>query len=85
MKKIKTFLKGLAHGLTYTGHIITNIVNTLLLLIIYFVGVGTAAIITKLTKQELMMLEKKNTTTYYSAYCIKKSTPAPFTTTRANC
>lgn len=66
MKTTKMFLKGLARGLTHTGHTITGIINTVLLLIIYFIGVGTAAIITKLAKQELIALEKKNTATYYN-------------------
>ena len=66
MKKTKTFLKGLLHGAKYTGMLITNIINTVLLLIIYFIGVGTAALFTRITKQKELMPENKNNETYYN-------------------
>lgn len=65
VKKTRLFLDGFRHGFKSFGMIVTNIVNTVLLLLIYFVGVGFAALITRITSQKLMSVEKKKTNSYY--------------------
>lgn len=61
MRRIKSFLDGSKSF----GTIITNIINTVLLLIIYFVGIGLAALIVRITKQELMNISNKRKHSYY--------------------
>jgi len=67
VKRIKLFLEGFGHGFKSFGAIIANIVNTILLVLIYFIGVGIAALIVKLTRQELMSVEKKKISSYYKS------------------
>ena len=48
MKEIKAFFKGCKNGITNFGHTISTLVNSVLLTIVYFVGVGITAIFAKL-------------------------------------
>lgn len=68
----KPFCKGLKEGFEIVGKMIANIINTVLLLVIYFVGIGLAALFVKLAGQDLMPLENKDAKSYYSEKNIEK-------------
>ena len=66
------FLKGFKNGFKDFGHLINNIINIILLTILYFVAIGPTSIILKLFKKKLLILNKnKNLSTYWNDYDLK--------------
>ena len=60
MNEIKIFFIGFKHGFQEFGHIITNIVNFILLFIVYFIGVGLTSMIAKISGKHFLKLKKEN-------------------------
>ena len=54
---LKTFFKGFKSGLHTFGQTINIIVNTILLTIVYWIGVGQTAIVAKLWKKRFLETE----------------------------
>ena len=65
--KQQNSLKEFQHGLKEFSTCISTIVNTVLLSIVYIVGVGIASLSNKLSKKELLELKQKDTT-YWSDF-----------------
>ena len=65
MRRLKLFLKGFFDGFRITGVFVSTIINFLLLCVVYLVGIGAAAIITKISGISLMTLGKKQKSSYY--------------------
>lgn len=73
MNRIKHFLLGFKKGMQNFGKSITAIVNSVLLAIVYFIGVGFASVLAKLLRKhffETEISEKRNT--YWSDLDLKK-------------
>ena len=57
MNKAIIFFKGFRQGFKNFSHLITDIVNFILLFIVYFTGVGIVAIVSKLFGKHFMDLK----------------------------
>ena len=60
MKKINLFFKGVEHGFRNFSHTITNIINFILLFMVYFIGIGLVSVISKLSGKHYLELKKEN-------------------------
>tara|TARA_B100000315_G_C14254766_1_gene441364 strand:+ start:424 stop:657 length:234 start_codon:yes stop_codon:yes gene_type:complete len=58
------FFKGVKTGFTRFGHHIANIVNFILLLIVYVIGVGLTSIVAKVVKKHFLDLGKEKKSTW---------------------
>lgn len=66
------FLKGFKNGFKDFGNLINNIINIILLTIVYIIAIGPTSIILKLFKKKLLMIDKKeNSSTYWTDYDLK--------------
>ena len=72
MEKTKLFLNGFVHGFGVIGRIVAEIINLVLLCVIYFVGVGTATLLTKISGTKLICLNNKSAKSYYKTQKIGK-------------
>jgi hypothetical protein len=73
MNEIKNFSKGFAQGFKDFGNNISIIVNSVLLLIVYILGVGITSLIAKIFgKHFLEMKLSKKEKTYWSDLNLKK-------------
>ena len=54
MKTIKAFFKGFMDGTKKFGHVITGIVNFVLLSLVYFIGVGVTSIFAKIFRKRFL-------------------------------
>lgn len=64
---MKSFFKGMGKGMKFFGTLITTIVNSVTLIVVYIIGIGLTALIAKLSKKEL--IQKKlsyNKETYWT-------------------
>jgi uncharacterized protein YqhQ len=59
MSKFEIFFKGLMEGFRSFQHTLTNIVNFILLLIVYIFGIGIVAVISKLFRKHYLGLIKE--------------------------
>lgn len=62
MKNMNLFVKGFATGFKNFGHNVTNVVNFILLSLVYFIGVGSTSLIAKLSKKTFLELNPKKRT-----------------------
>lgn len=62
MKNENLFVKGFKLGFKNFGHNVTKIVNFILLVPVYFIGVGLTSIIAKLSKKKFLDLNMKGKT-----------------------
>lgn len=62
MKNVNLFVKGFAAGFKNFGHNITNVVNFVLLFLVYFIGVGSTSLASKLSKKRFLDLKQKGET-----------------------
>ena len=60
-----TFWKGLKQGMQGFGQTITMVVNSILLSIVYLVGVGITSIIAKLFRKKFLELQLKKQESYW--------------------
>lgn len=73
MKKMKEFFNGFREGMKNFGHNISIIINSILLLIVYILGVGITSVFAKIFGKHF--LEKKiqrKKETYWSELNLKK-------------
>lgn len=67
MSDIRDFFEGFKKGFKAFGYNINLIVNTILLSIVYFIGVGITSIIAKLIKKKFLQTNlSKESETYWS-------------------
>jgi hypothetical protein len=67
MSASKAFFRGFGRGMKDFGHNIAMIVNTVLLLIVYIVGVGLTSIVAKLAGKHFMDIDaRKKGKSYWS-------------------
>ncbi len=67
------FFKGFKKGIKEFGHIINILINTILLTIVYFIGVGSSSIIGSIFRKDFLDIKKqKNADTYWSDLNLKK-------------
>ena len=73
MKQVSEFFKGFKKGMKEFGHCISIIINTVLLSIVYIIGVGITSIIAKLAGKQFLELKlNKKAKTYWNNLNIKK-------------
>lgn len=66
------FIKGFKNGFKDFGILVNNIINIILLTILYIIAIGPTSIILKLVKKNLLILNKKeNPSTYWTDYDLK--------------
>ena len=65
---MKIFLKGVIAGFKKFGDGIVNIVNFILLIPVYFIGVGLTSIIAKLLGKHFLNLKKRGKTNWTKHY-----------------
>ena len=73
--KLKQFLKGFKLGMEEFGSNIAIIINSILISIVYLIGVGFTSIIAKLSGKHFLETKtsiKKHTRTYWSELNLKK-------------
>jgi hypothetical protein len=68
---MKTLLKGIKKGMKDFGHNLATIINTVLLFIVYIIGVGITAIIAKLAGKHFLDI-KGEKPSYWSDLNLKK-------------
>ena len=62
MKNENLFVKGFLTGFKNFGYKITRLVNFVLLLLVYFIGVGSTSLVSKLSKKKFLDLKQKGET-----------------------
>jgi len=70
--KIKIFLKGVTRGQREFGESITVIINSVLLSIVYFVGIGFTSIFAKISGKHFLDLKTKKQKTYWEELNLNK-------------
>ncbi len=72
MNKLRIFIAGVRDGFGNFSHVIINIVNFILLSLVYFTAIALVAIISKLFGKRFIDLKRqKNTETYWLNKSIK--------------
>ena len=61
----KSFTPGFKDGFTGFGHTVSGAVNTILLTMVYFMGVGLVSIVSKLSGKRFLDLSYKDKQSYY--------------------
>jgi hypothetical protein len=56
---MNAFLKGVRSGFKKFGHRVNSVVNTVVLIPVYFLGVGLTSVIGKIAKKKFMDLDPK--------------------------
>lgn len=73
MSKLKDFFHAFKKGMQNFGQNITVIVNSVLLAIVYFIGIGAASVLAKLLRKHFFETEiSEKTNTYWSDLDLKK-------------
>lgn len=57
--KLKIFGTGLKHGFRNFSHLITDVINFVLLLLVYITGVGIVSVISKISGKHFLDLKSK--------------------------
>lgn len=66
MNNLKLFWKGFVQGSKGFGHVVTGIINFILLFFVYFIGVGVTSIFAKIFKKHFLKIRlKKDVTSYW--------------------
>jgi len=75
MKKLKQFLKGLKEGQKKFGENLAIIINTLILSVAYFIGIGISSIFAKIFGKQFLdiKIDKKAKTYWTKLNLTKKS------------
>ena len=77
MEALKSFIRGFGGGFKRFGHLISLIVNSVLLFFVYFIGVGITSIIAKIFGKRFLELDK-NKESYWIIHEKKKKTLEEF-------
>ena len=73
MKQIRAFLNGCKQGMRHFGEFISVIINTVLLVFVYFFGIGITSIIAKICKKKFLdMTVSKNVKSYWVPLNLKE-------------
>lgn len=72
MKELKHFFNGFRVGMKDFSHGIALIINSFLLAIVYFIGVGFTAIFAKLFRKHFLDMKLSKKETYWSDLNLKK-------------
>lgn len=73
MNKIFFFLRGFKDGMHQFGQTISIIINSGLLLIVYFIGIGFTSIIAKMSRKHFLDTDiSKNEKSYWTDLNLKK-------------
>lgn len=70
-RKEKGFLKSIKRALSSISKVISSVINSILLSIVYLLGVGPTSIIAKLSKKRFLD-SKKSKTTYWKPLNLNK-------------
>lgn len=57
MNKLQIFFRGFKQGFRNVSHVITDIVNFVLLLLVYILGIGIVSVISKLLRKHFLDLK----------------------------
>lgn len=75
MKSSKNFFSGFKKGQKEFGSTISSIVNTILLSLVYFIGVGLTSVFAKISNKDFLSLKKEKTAdTYWEDLNLTKKT-----------
>lgn len=69
---VRKILRGLKEGMQEFGESIGTLINSVLLLVVYFIGVGVTAIAAKIAGKRFMQLKTENSETYWQDLGLKK-------------
>ncbi len=73
MKKTTKFFQGFKEGQRHFGESITVLINSILLSLAYFLGIGITSIIAKISKKHFLQLKPdKKTATYWEDLNLSK-------------
>ena len=72
MNKVKIFFKGMKQGFRDFSHTLTNIINFLMLLIVYVLGIGLVAVISKLSGKHYLDLGKTGSKSNWHEHKVTK-------------
>lgn len=73
MNSLKFFFKGIRLGMDLFGVFITTLVNTLLLFLVYIIGVTMVALPAKIMKKKFLDTEKRDKSYWEELHLTKKS------------
>ena len=68
---VNNFFFGFKRGMHGFGQIIAGIINSILLLIVYFLGLGFTSIVAKLFKKRFIQKKFQNCNTYWTDLNLK--------------
>ena len=71
MKRLRQFLKGFQKGMHDFGSSISVIINSILLTMVYFIGVGITSIVAKLVGKHYLDIRKSKKDTYWANLNLK--------------
>ncbi|MAG92112.1 hypothetical protein CMO83_05545 [Candidatus Woesearchaeota archaeon] len=72
MSRINVFFKGIRQGFNDFSNNIVNVINFVLLLIVYILGIGLVSIIMKLFGKHFLELKKENKKTNWVEHKVAK-------------
>ena len=72
MRELKQFFRGFRKGMKNFGNGIALIINSVLLAIVYFIGVGFTAVFAKLFRKHFLDMRLSKKETYWSDLNLKK-------------
>lgn len=73
MNGVSNFFRGMSSGMEKFGHTIGSLVNTILLLLVYVIGVGLTSVIAKVFRKKFLEMERQpGNRTYWSNLNLKK-------------
>tara|TARA_Y100000310_G_scaffold39520_1_gene37076 strand:+ start:2644 stop:2883 length:240 start_codon:yes stop_codon:yes gene_type:complete len=62
---MKSFFRGIKKGNKYFGEVIATLINSILLTIVYILGIGITAIVAKISRKKFLDLNMNNKETYW--------------------
>lgn len=60
------FITGFKHGFAAFGHTISTLVNSVLLSVVYFIGVGASALVAKIFNKHFFPLKHSKESSYWT-------------------
>ena len=68
---MKPFIKGLKQGMSLFGHTIATLVNTILLTLVYLLGVGITSVIAKIFRKKFLKRKPEEVNSYWENLNLK--------------
>ena len=72
MKAVRRFFGGVGAGMKLFGTCMSTVVNTVLMSIVYFFGVGLSALFARIGRKELLATEVGKQKTYWQSLRLRK-------------